>query len=757
VTNVIKSKPGLTSASNLAIPQDWDQRWFKNFISQQLQGADVRNAVGASGILVTGNITSPYATIGFGAPVSLPGPVTISGGSPSLTVTGSTVLASTTISALTVTGATTLTPTVHINGPDNLEFLDLNATPGFTSGIYMGFSSASSLKGAIGMGPILGGGVGVNDLALYTTVGGVIVNAPTGMTIETPTSGNSLTVNCAAFEGVLFNGGGTCLVQITDTTQPVFRMYDGTETVDLTMSSHQGVLRTLGAHALLLLTNNTTRITIDSIGAVSISAPTSGNTALTVNANAFYGITVNTNDSHPALFANGPASTQIEVWQMEQSGHTAWLTYQPSGNNDCRLYNSSVGDAMIWASTGQVTLNATAAPHLYISESGGIPTLQLANAGGVGAAIKFLGSSAAQGYNFLIGNQYNVSGWLEITPSTAAGGSTFTTPMIELNPAARTTFFLAPTSGFNPVDATANHANAYVARMNDGSAALSVLGTAATQTAIWELAQSGQTAWMMYQTASDNSIRLWNASSGDTIICHNNGQVYIPAATGALPGNDGTLTVYGSASNYTASFYGSSTSGGSLGVHIAAGTTVADYAFVVANQPSNTNYFLVQGLGAIFVPSIGTTASAANAFINSASSPVNSLLRSTSSIRYKTNVVSVVPTVALPTAPLAVPAASTAVAAMPGFVQPVASPAANPVTALLMAMRPVTYTSLSHDDDPTTQHLGFIAEEMDLIDKRLVHYNATPQPESVQYERVTVLLVAYIQQLEKRLAAAGIK
>lgn len=64
------SKPGLTSASALAIPKNWSASWFRSLISNQLQGADVRNAVGSGGITVSGNISSPYATIAY-APKAL--------------------------------------------------------------------------------------------------------------------------------------------------------------------------------------------------------------------------------------------------------------------------------------------------------------------------------------------------------------------------------------------------------------------------------------------------------------------------------------------------------------------------------------------------------------------------------------------------------------------------------------------------------------------------------------------------------------
>src|SRR5271166_5872331 len=60
------SKPGITSASTLSIPKSWDITWFRNFIQNQLKGADVRNALAGPGISISGNISTPYATIGVG-------------------------------------------------------------------------------------------------------------------------------------------------------------------------------------------------------------------------------------------------------------------------------------------------------------------------------------------------------------------------------------------------------------------------------------------------------------------------------------------------------------------------------------------------------------------------------------------------------------------------------------------------------------------------------------------------------------------
>lgn len=58
-------KPGLTAGAVKHVTKEWDQHWFRRFVANFLAGADVRNAIGVNGVKITGNITSPYATIGL--------------------------------------------------------------------------------------------------------------------------------------------------------------------------------------------------------------------------------------------------------------------------------------------------------------------------------------------------------------------------------------------------------------------------------------------------------------------------------------------------------------------------------------------------------------------------------------------------------------------------------------------------------------------------------------------------------------------
>lgn len=67
----LKTKPGINGANTLSIPTTWDATWFRRFIANSLKGADVRNAVGVNGIVVSGTIASPYATIGISTPTGV--------------------------------------------------------------------------------------------------------------------------------------------------------------------------------------------------------------------------------------------------------------------------------------------------------------------------------------------------------------------------------------------------------------------------------------------------------------------------------------------------------------------------------------------------------------------------------------------------------------------------------------------------------------------------------------------------------------
>lgn len=123
------SKPGITNASVLAIPKTWDGTWFRSFVNSQLTGADVRNAIAGPGITITGNLSTPYATIsagGAGAPFTAPIIVKTSAGVTVFEVFNST------------TG-----PTIEAYGPNAGGLVDMTPDTGTFTATGAGFSGTA--------------------------------------------------------------------------------------------------------------------------------------------------------------------------------------------------------------------------------------------------------------------------------------------------------------------------------------------------------------------------------------------------------------------------------------------------------------------------------------------------------------------------------------------------------------------------------------------------------------------------------------
>jgi len=191
----------------------------------------------------------------------------------------------------------------------------------------------------------------------------------------------------------------------------------------------------------------------------------------------------------------------------------------------------------------------------------------------------------------------------------------------------------------------------------------------------------------------------------------------------AFNNSDPTNAAYcGAIVDATATYLRSTKSGTGtvLPLHIQTGSTATTRVQINAD---GTTYF----------PGVGTTASAANAFLNSASTPANQLLRSTSSLRYKTNIENL----------------------------------EQDRSDAILDFRPVWYRSKAEADRKDWSWYGLIAEEVAEIEPRLVHWTyledayeevegerqlkpgAEMVPDGVQYDRLTVLLLDVVQRQQK--------
>lgn len=218
---------------------------------------------------------------------------------------------------------------------------------------------------------------------------------------------------------------------------------------------------------------------------------------------------------------------------------------------------------------------------------------------------------------------------------------------------------------------------------------------------------------------------------------HTANAVNFPSATGSATGA-GTATFFAAGTDANITFqYGALGTGGHA-FYSAWGAAVQQFGILhtafstqwpTATGGNGVNSKIGTSAGGldftsatIRYPNIGTTANAANATLNAVGS--NDLLRSTSSKRYKTEIEVL---------------------------------SRDEALTLLRKLNPITYASMSEHDDPYTRHSGFIAEEVFDINPLFVSLSMSStgkkRPESVQYERLTVPLVAGWQDHDARLAA----
>ncbi len=140
-----------------------------------------------------------------------------------------------------------------------------------------------------------------------------------------------------------------------------------------------------------------------------------------------------------------------------------------------------------------------------------------------------------------------------------------------------------------------------------------------------------------------------------------------------------------------------------------AGGTYVQIACSATGSASPRVVFYVGADGDVTLPTHLTTASAANANLDSVT---GSLRRSVSSLRYKHDL-----------RPL------------------------DGAIDIVKHLAPITYRSNVAGDDPSARHLGFIAEHSAPICRELVNFNAEGQPEGFNYDRMTVVLTAAVQRL----------
>lgn len=252
-----------------------------------------------------------------------------------------------------------------------------------------------------------------------------------------------------------------------------------------------------------------------------------------------------------------------------------------------------------------------------------------------------------------------------------------------------------------------------------------------------------------YPNLDANCTVYWTGSNGVTVNAKSNKQVI--ADSDAIA-NSLSLT------NTITSLIISN--GSSSQIKITNANNTDSWSFATANAISSTeidlrlqqtagsgflvlNYNPVLG-GNPYAPSLATTASAANLYVDNSTTPANKFLRSTSSVKYKTDVENVTEMYA----------------------------------DNVLQLRPVWYRSTSVADRKEWSWYGLLAEDVAQIEPRLVHwsyaddcYEITTRidsagieiedrklkegsqlsPDGVQYERISVLLLDVVKRQQKQI------
>jgi hypothetical protein len=183
VTITLPTLPGLTSGGVHSIPTDWDPAWFRRFITNFLQWADVRNAQGLNGVTISGNVSSGQPTIGLTAPVNIAVGATQIG--LQFNVTGGA-------QPIAIIDSTSTGSTFSFWGNDVPHYVN----EGLTGSAWSG---AAVVKGGPTSGEFFALAAGGTTPMYFGNSAGSISIGPTGaITVPAPTSGIPLTITANA-------------------------------------------------------------------------------------------------------------------------------------------------------------------------------------------------------------------------------------------------------------------------------------------------------------------------------------------------------------------------------------------------------------------------------------------------------------------------------------------------------------------------------------------------------------------------------